>query len=176
LVFEAVFTEPAIAVIAALQATRAYRFATVFTFDDASGAEVSAATATNTCTFSADVVAATLTDAPVVFADQGAAVVTASAIPVAQGNIRAGSVVRSQQVGNEQEKVRDTALGKRTVDCHLSVSLAYLFVIDVGMSDIVVTTGRVRIERLHSVAVIVRHPLDFQLDLEWSKVDSFKGD
>ena len=152
-VIEAALTEFGITTRALLHAATAMLFIAAFAVRHALVAEDAVAAGAVVVTFAAHRRLALFARPPFVVADRAAAVGTFHAVPVGQRNEGAARVVRAQQVGDDQEEIKQAALLQRFADRLMPVALTNRFVLYVRMRDAFVRRGGIGIDGDHAIVV-----------------------
>jgi hypothetical protein len=93
---------------------------------------------------------------------------TAHTVPFGNRNIGTRRVVRSQQIGHDQEEVQQASLFQSLPNRLLSLAGAQHFILDVRMCHAVVRGGRIRIQRDHAIIVgtVGRQIVPVEMDLK----------
>ena len=99
------------------------------------------------CTAATERRVAVMTIVAVVFIHGTAAIRARDALPVVQFHIGAAPAVGMEQLGNQNEEVMQAALSQGCPDGRAAFSFAKLFILDVGMGDVVASGRRVWVQR-----------------------------
>ena len=83
---------------------------------------------------------------PLVVTDPRRAVRALLAVPLGNCHIRAVRVVSSQQIGDDQKEIQQTALLERLLDWPVSFAFANGFVLDVRVGDALVGSSRIGVD------------------------------
>jgi hypothetical protein len=101
------------------------------------------------------------------------AFITVAPIPIVQIYIRTVRVIGMQDIGDQGEKVKESALVQGGVNGRGPVTFAQSIGTDVRVGDFFITGRRMRIlgvNEITTVGVVPVQILDLKLDLEWSQV------
>ena len=96
--------------------------------------------------------------------------------PVFQVHIRAGRVVRLQDLPNEHEEIEQPTLSQSVADRNLPLAFAQRVVLDVRVRRVFVAGGRVALHGDDIVRTGIADVLPVQHDLELAKVDALQFD